>query len=347
MARIAFDLPFRSAGLPDLTDATEHHHRWLLEMGLLTSTAAVDRLMSWGPHRCAAHFHPYARGADLLLATDFYGWMMAIDGQFDGPMRDRPDQVRQIIQRHVAILDGRAPSPMSSAEKAFADIWERMTAGMSSAWPARAGACFARFLQSYTEEAVNRRDKVNLHPETYLALRTRSGAMDIIRKLAERINDCELPQRVTDHEVVRQLCYLSTQIIDVVQDVLSLDKEVAEGEMHNLVLVLQRHHGWDEGRAVDHSRTMVREWVHSFHALQGDLPAVCAQLDLSDTERARLYRYVEALRACMRGNHDWCSESPRYAPDAGEGSLYVGYLEGLAHAYHLPEDSVGSPTGDL
>ncbi|ANN20030.1 hypothetical protein SD37_33445 [Amycolatopsis orientalis] len=153
---------------------------------------------------------------------------------------------------------------------------------------------------------------------------------------AERINDCELPRRVAGHDTVRRLCHLSTQVIDVVQDVLSLDKEVADGDLHNIVLVLCRHHGWETRQAVDHCRTMVQDWTDSFVVLQRSLPAVRAELDLSDTEWARLCRYAGALRACMRGNHDWCGESPRYAPDAGQGRPYVGYLEGLARAYELP-----------
>ncbi|ANN20029.1 hypothetical protein SD37_33440 [Amycolatopsis orientalis] len=142
MERVVFDLPFPAAELPVLTEAAQWHRRWLVDSGLLDSPAAVDRVMSWAPHRCAAHFHPYARGPELLLATDFYGWMMAADGQFDGPLADRPDHVRRLIRRHVAILEADGRSPLSPAEKAFTDVWERLIEGMSPAWRARAAACF-------------------------------------------------------------------------------------------------------------------------------------------------------------------------------------------------------------
>lgn len=50
-----------------------------------------------------------------------------------------------------------------------------------------------------------------------------------------------------------------TQVIDVAQNVVSLGQKVADSEMHNIVLVLRQHHGWDADRAVALCRTMVGE----------------------------------------------------------------------------------------
>lgn len=58
---------------------------------------------------------------------------------------------------------------------------------------------------------------------------------------------------------LRAPSWVITQVIDVAQNVVSLGQKVADSEMHNIVLVLRQHHGWDADRAVALCRTMVGE----------------------------------------------------------------------------------------
>jgi 5-epi-alpha-selinene synthase len=91
-------------------------------------------------------------------------------------------------------------------------------------------------------------------------------------------------------------------------DIISLDKEMKRGDVHNLVLALRCEHQLVLQEAIDHAGELHDAEVRAFIDLEPRLPSFGAAVD------AELARYVVILRSWMRGNLDWSHASGRYRP---------------------------------
>jgi pentalenene synthase/avermitilol synthase len=121
-------------------------------------------------------------------------------------------------------------------------------------------------------------------------------------------------------------------------DVYSLEKEEARGDMDNLVLVLERARRLTRGEALTAARGEVDRRVRRFHRLAAQIPTVGAQLALTEREQADVAAYVRVMAAWMSGYHAWQTEThryrdaPRVVPPSGPG-----HLDQLLHtATHRP-----------
>ena len=94
-------------------------------------------------------------------------------------------------------------------------------------------------------------------------------------------------------------------------DICSVEKEEAVGDLNNTVLILERQHSCGRARAVELAAELIRQQADTYLALEHDLPVVCRDLDPAG--RSAVERYAaDVLRCTARGNYDWAERSPRY-----------------------------------
>ena len=310
-----FDLPFIPRVNPFLPEAEDRHLGWMRGTGLLSSADAEAKYRMWSPAEVGARWFYLAQGDDLALGCDVFGWFFAFDDQFDGPLGRHPEEVAAAVQRTAAVLDGESGSAGTGHPlvAAFADLWRRERAGMSPAWRERAVRHWKQYLHAHAAEAANRAQEVWPSLPDYLELRYRTGFMPPLLDLIERIWHSELPAPVYDSPELRLMRYVTNQNINIVNDVLSLDKEEAQNDQHNLVLVIEHHQRCTRHEAIAKSRRMVDEWTRTFSRTEPAIADVCDRLDVPVTDRINVYGYIEGLRTAIRGNYDWCAQTDRYA----------------------------------
>ena len=126
-----------------------------------------------------------------------------------------------------------------------------------------------------------------------------------IDDLFSRADGVVLPKGVRAQAQVLTLTRLADEVVCWGNDLVSLDKELRQGDVHNLVQVLRHAHGYSLQAAVAqanrrHDETLARylETEQGVRAQFGGEPGVA--------------RYLELLRARMRGIHDWALASGRY-----------------------------------
>jgi hypothetical protein len=320
--RVEFDLPFAPApGGRDHARVLQDHLTWLGTYGLIPVGTSLPRYIATGPHVAASQFHPDATGDELRLTTDYYGWMILSDGRLDDLLAEGTDATSEFVAQLAAVIDNR---PADSAEPlvlALRDLWSRWADGMSTAWADRAAKHWREFLTSQITEAANREQPTALTVEEYLDLRARTGQMRIILDLAERLSHAELPRRAMNSELVQALYGLTVDVVDAVQDVLSLDKEEAAGDPHNLVFVMEREQGTAREHTLRNIQARVRRWTDEFVTREGSVALLCDTLDLSTAERTAVYQLLRAMRTTMRGNYDWCRGSVRYNVSTAPSSV--------------------------
>jgi germacradienol/geosmin synthase len=121
----------------------------------------------------------------------------------------------------------------------------------------------------------------------------------------------------------------------LLNDVFSYQKEVEfEGEVHNVVLVVQTFFGCDHPTALAVVNDLLTSRMRQFqHVAEHELPVLYDDAGLDEEARRVLRGYVEELENWMSGILVWHRECRRY----DEASL-------LRH-HRPPRPSLGGPTG--
>ena len=88
-------------------------------------------------------------------------------------------------------------------------------------------------------------------------------------------------------------------------DLVSLDKELQQGDVHNLVQVLQHEHGLSLQRAVEQAKQQHDETLVAYLGAE-------QRVKEQFSDWRELETYLELLRARIRGIHDWAVVSGRY-----------------------------------
>ncbi len=327
---VTFDIPFPSRINAEAEAAGSRHLEWARRFGLVRSAAALERLRSWRPADIAAMWYLHATGANLDLGVDVFGWFLLFDDQFDGPLGEDPDAAARVVAEVVSTLaPDAAPRSLSPAAEAFADIWSREKEGMSAAWRERAARNWREYLETYVAEARNRSRRAHLSVSEYMALRDKSGVMYVLLDTIERIGHFEVPAPVYASPEMRILYDMTVQTINIVNDVLSLDKEESRGDPHNLVPILERERGCSRAAALDEILAMVRAWTDRFLEHEARIPLACDRLGIGVEDRAAVYQFIEGMRAAIRGTYDWCARTVRYSRADIRPANLPAYLEDL------------------
>ncbi|MGP3969091.1 terpene synthase family protein [Streptomyces sp. 6N223] len=326
---IAFYLPFRASINAEADRAREHHLAWIRDHDLVRGDEALRRYREWRLTDLAAYAYPDAAPGDLDLVTDAVCLGFPLDDQFDGDLGHQPERAAALATE-LAVVSQRPPGPppprTAPIVRAHADVWRRSAEGMSPAWRRRAAGNLHRFFRAYVDEATNRHFGVRLDEAAYVALRRQAVGTAPCFDLIERAGHFEVPWAAYYSQEVQTLTRCAGDVIFLCNDVHSVEREEAQGDPHNLVLIRQRDTGRGRREAMAQVAGMVRERVELFLKLSGRLPELADRWGLDGRGRADLERYVAGLRAWMIGNQLWGTATARYAADAAEQPAVIGDL---------------------
>lgn len=318
--------PFPRRISPDLARARTVHLQWPCGFGLLDTQQKIDRHVRGDYPGLAARFYPTAAGTELDLGVDLMSWFFLFDDLFDGPHGEDPPRAEQLIDTMVHALEYRPREPAAPIVKALADLWQRSCVGMSGSWRIRAARHWRAYLVGHVAETRNRHDRVRLTVEEYLRLRRDTIGVQVTVDLAESIGHYEIPDQVFFSWPIADMRTIAADVDTLHNDIVSVEKEQAAGDIHNILLILEREKHRDRSAIVDLVSVMLRKRVDRFIALESRITALCANSHLSPRQSEALNRYVtDALRPVMRGAFDWAEGTGRYAvPTAPKLSHAIG-----------------------
>jgi hypothetical protein len=284
----------------------EHLHGWVRRHGLVRSEAAARRFDAARFGYFAACVYPTA--PNPAPAAEWVTWLFMFDDQFDdGPLGRRPDEVAGLLSglRAVLPVDLRPVSPPAGLAAALAGIWAAVAPAMTPAWRRRFVRHAGAYLDSYRQEAVNRRHGRPPDLPAYIELRRATGAVPTCLDMIEVAAGFSLPPALAGSHGYRALALAANDIICWTNDILSVDKELARGEVNNLVLVL-RH---ATGRSLPAS---VRCAVDMLAGRWRDFLAAAAALPLAPDDGPELAYCVAAMKQWIAGSLHWHQSSARY-----------------------------------
>ncbi|WP_344533954.1 isoafricanol synthase [Streptomyces albiaxialis] len=320
------DIPFPDPLNKAAGRARRHTLDWLAAFGLLSGTAATREYDALRLERLMAYFYPDAAPDDLELATDLNGWFFVFDDQFDTTLGRSPARIPPLVDALLCALDDgprEATVRAGPLAAAFRDVWVRATAGMPDHWRRRFRAHWREYLCAYEWEARHRTSGATLSLADFLSLRRRSIGVQPCLDLAERCGGYSVPDALHGALPVAVLRELTADVVLFVNDLVSLEKELAADDVNNSVLVLRSRAGCSMEEAVRRVARLANARVARFQQLAAALPAFLDGESAAPAVRHGVARYTDAMRALMRGNLSWSLETPRYA-DTGTGAVAHG-----------------------
>ncbi|MFD7097757.1 terpene synthase family protein [Streptomyces xanthophaeus] len=323
---IEFHLPFPIALSPDLEGARQRNLAWVAGTGLVGEGRSLEWYASWDMPLLAAYGFPYAHGPALDLCADAMAFFFVFDDQFDGPLGQDPARAAAVCRQLIDIVHGVVPAAGADAcTVAFADLWARSRDGAHPGWVARTAHEWEYYFATQAHEAIGRLRGTPADVETYLQVRRGIAGTDLPLSLGERAAGVTIHPAAFHSPQLRIMRQAAIDVTFMCNDVYSLEKEEARGDMDNLVLVFEHTRPCTRDEAISAARREVDGRVTRFRELALQVPAMCLQLGLTGPERTAVATYVEVMETWMSGYHAWQTRTRRYTsalqiiPSTGPG----------------------------
>ncbi|MGW1141187.1 terpene synthase family protein, partial [Streptomyces zhihengii] len=110
----------------------------------------------------------------------------------------------------------------------------------------------------------------------------------------------------------REMREVTADVVIFVNDIVSLTKEIAAGDVNNSVLVLRGHKSCSLDEAVDLTAALANRRIARFGELAASLPAALHARGVPAEVRGHVDHYVEGMRHVMAGNLAWSLATARY-----------------------------------
>ncbi|HEY0254021.1 MAG TPA: terpene synthase, partial [Kofleriaceae bacterium] len=283
--------PFASQISPHASALEAANHAWLERCQLAAPARA-----QFG--RLAARAYPEASLELLGVAAAWATWLFLRDDRCDeGGIANDPRAMRALADHQIDVLAGQRPhrddDPLTAA---LADLRERMLALGGGRWMARFLANVQDYLDASVWEAENRASARVPDLETYVRLRDLTGAVKTCFDIFELAHD-PLPIDARCDARLSRLMQLANRAICWSNDLFSIEKELAHGDVHNLVIVLQHEADLSLEDAIAAAARMHDEAIRELEAGERGAPQPA---------------FVAALKGWVRANVDWSIETGRY-----------------------------------
>jgi len=300
--------PFHAALNPHAVEAQHATVAWARRFHLLERDASYQRLHRLQYGMLMARAYPSAAPETLQIATDWSTWLFLLDDQCDeAGLGHNPEQLARFHTQLLGVLNG-APPVQGMAPLAHG-LWNLRTRILSHApegWYQRFSDTVTHYFAANVWEATNRRQKHIPDAASYCAMRLDTSAVYPCLLLIELTERLCLPPAVCDHPVLQRLATMANNVISWANDIVSLEKELRQGDVHNLAFILSQEQKISLQAAVDRVAKLHDAEVSAFIALAQQLPSFTPAID------AELQRYVLGMRYWMRANLDWSLDTVRY-----------------------------------
>ncbi|MGH3697378.1 MAG: terpene synthase family protein [Pseudonocardiaceae bacterium] len=324
-------LPFPRRINP-LAEAVERHIRaWARRFGLVSSDAAARRFDDSDYGGFAARAYCTAAHEDLALCAEWLSWYALLDDQLsEGTYNTAQAWEHALPGLCTAVLhpEQDTDSQASPAVRALADMCRRTFSRTPSTWYERFAAHLLSTLRSLAAEATaDRRLNGDLDIEQYLALRRATAGVPFYVDLIELAEHAEVPEAAWRTPAFQELVAATTDLVCLHNDLYSLDKELARGNVLNLVLVLERVHGMTRNQALEAVAARATQRVDQFCAARHQLQASLPHIGVDNAAIEKIGRCVTGMQDWVNGNLEWCQYTPRYGhveyTEAGNQPSYV------------------------
>ena len=334
-------VPFPVEAGPHAKEAQRRHLQWADEHSVFRSRGERRRFGAMDIGALADLLYPEASShGDVQLVADWCAWLLLRDDQWDAT--EDPKEWERLARRDRAYLQLMRQAPEQGPAHPANDAYSY--SGENNLYWAMADLCTRlrrRALEESVPDPVDRRLVAVMknfffasvretayqhrgdHPtlSEYVKMRSVTGGLDILTFVLAALDGIRLPKGLLADPVVQCLTNASHNICCWHNDLVSLNKEIVSGEVHNLILVLWNDLDYDchsLPEAVEAAVSMLREELRRFAELEREVRAIGGHQagaaawyahmlrnrvgGIIEWQEACAARYNEALAASNLGN---------------------------------------------
>jgi hypothetical protein len=302
---------------PHADEVQRYALHWATRHGLLERPRAQAAFAGAKFANLMARAHPAAGPADLGLATAWLTAIFALDDLLETGLVADPKRMLGGVEALLAWL--RAPdAPASPTVRdvlgrpisvALTDVWRRTAPRISPAWHERFVEHIREYLNGTIWESGNRAKGRLPTVAEYVRMRRHSAATEMFFDLIEPMHGIELPDAVLRDPDYLAARHTAGTAIGLFNDLISWRKEVAVGDLHNIVFIVREERQLSLADAVHAA-------VAEHDAQVAAFVAACDGIEQGPWGAdPMVVTGVADLAHWLRGNLDWSLESGRYAAE--------------------------------
>jgi germacradienol/geosmin synthase len=323
-------MPYPIRTSPHLEAARRHAAGWARRMGMFDSVPGVRAGGVWDERRfigfdfphCAAMIHADASPEQLDLSSDWLAWGTYGDDYFPlvfGATRDlaAAKLCNDRLSAFMPLDAGATPEPANAIERGLRDLWRRTAGPMTMDARRQFRQAVEDMTASWLWELADQAENRIPDPVDYIEMRRRTFGSDMTMSLARLAHSDVVPPEIYRTRVMRELDTAAQDYACFTNDLFSYQKEIEfEGEVHNLVLVVQNFLDVDRWTARDIVADLMAARMRQFEHIVGtDLPALFEEFELGESVRELLTRHAGDLKEWMSGILEWHRRCARYTED--------------------------------
>ncbi|WP_327101251.1 polyprenyl synthetase family protein [Nocardia vinacea] len=335
--------PSQAGGESVSPQATEWLRSWMVDTGLIDSSADFDHNHRWvGVFRSPAQ--QLLAPADAAREQAFVGMttLLAVwDDLFDDPQLRDPEAVTALRRGLVAVLhqDPQVPRRSGAIATAWASVWPRVREGRTIEWQERFLGTVGEWFEACEREAHHRINHYVPTTADWLPLRNSTGGFDIAAAVLEVHQDWEVPSTLRNHPVIRRLEELISWVAMVENDLVSLDRDEADHIPYNLVRAIRQETGCTRSEAIEQAQRRVTEKHARIDAVIRYLPALLRVLPGLSGRRKEYISLYESLRdVAFTARH-----ADRYAQSSASSAPHLERLRRDVYYYPAADSAPSRP----
>jgi hypothetical protein len=280
---------------------------WARRFGLCPSEAAYGKLAAAGIARLVARAFPRASLDGLQIAADWTTLFCLIDDRIEAAGLNMI-RLGELFSNLTHAYRGSARRTRDSFSRALVDLGDRMRAASGAIWSDRFGGILESLFSAFLWENLNRSNGLRPALAAYVVMREQTVGLYPQFALAEITDGIQLaPDEAANPELTR-LMAMTSRLVGWVNDVYTVGKEQADGEVHNLVLVLMDECAMSQPEALHAAVQQHNEEMRRFEELERQLRATIAP-------GSAMARTLDMLCDWNRGHLEWARETARYRPE--------------------------------
>ncbi|KAK3936289.1 isoprenoid synthase domain-containing protein [Diplogelasinospora grovesii] len=314
---------------PNLAEIDKERADWAANFGAFTSREAQRAVEKCNFNLLAGLSYPWMNKDQLRSACDLMNLFFIFDEHSD---KASPDEVREqgrILMHAFHKPDEPRPKGEWIGGEVARQFWLSVTKISTKTFQRRFLAAWEEYLEGVVHQAELRSKSSIPALQSYFLLRRATIGTGPSFILAEI--DMDIPDEVREHPAIRELETLVTDLVSIVNDIVSYNKEQASGDGdHNLITVIMKERpDMSVQEAVDWAGNLHAATVERFDKLYQEIPRWGGPVDLD------VQRLVDGIARWESGNLHWSFESGRYF---GKSGLEVKKMRALKL---LPKMKIG------
>ncbi|KAJ0384217.1 hypothetical protein COL922a_008854 [Colletotrichum nupharicola] len=242
---------------------------------------------------------PYADEESFRVMLDWNNWEIV---EFDeGHLKDDPIKAQKELDAHMAILEDKNP-PVQRDDNpihyVFQTTWDRFKKVRFQLLqvPASMKGYFEGLIGQVKVQESQKALKISV--KQYMDFRRATIACEPCYALVEYAHGISISQEQVDHESVQTCMQTASDLVILVNDILSYRKDLEQGVDHNLISLLKAQ-GYSTQAAVDKIGDMIDECYKRWYGAMARMPLWGEKID------REVLRYLDGCRNIALGNLHW------------------------------------------